>query len=186
MVHRSGLPLPHGVATTDVASACRRATREFLALQPTKRALAGWLMGSYRVATSFLPRPRPLAHHHHHATGDVGDWAEVLVAAQAKCVRILKAIESGPDALLSELPERLPVIVVKSDDGTNGFAPLDLPRLHLVDRVASLILADHLTHPKDHVLPIEPIEESSRRSGIAPRPPQDDVPTVPRMRRAGS
>lgn len=182
MVHRSGLPLPHGVSPDDVAAACRRATREFLALEPTKRALAAWLMGPYRVATSFLPRPRPLAKHRPGAH-DLHDWTNVLVAAQAKCIRILKAIESGPDALINELPERLPVITVKSDDGRTGFAPLDLPRLHLVDRVASLILADHLAHPQAHVLPIEPSTESSRRSGIAPRLAPDETPTVPRMRR---
>lgn len=184
MVHRSGLPLPHGISPRDVAAACRQATREFLALQPTKRALAGWLIGPYRLATSFLPRPRPLTKPHH-ANGELRDWADVLVDAQAKCIRILKAIETGPDALVRELPERLPVIVVRSDDGTSGFAPLDLPKLHLVDRVASLILADHLTHPKDHVLPFEPIPESATRAR-APWVPQDDIPTVPRMRRVGS
>ncbi|MDB4938675.1 MAG: hypothetical protein JWP87_5647 [Labilithrix sp.] len=146
-----------GVRVTEVADACRSAALGFAWGAHHgwgRRELARWLVGPYAraaAATRSLRvsgmRPavivRPL-------TEDTIE--ELLRRARAEVIEVLRGVWSWTHdgaTVRARIDEGLVAGIV--DDASNlGFAPVDQPRMRLVDRVRSLFIADYLTRPTEY------------------------------------
>jgi hypothetical protein len=137
----------------EVADASRRAVHAFLGMGPDKRSLSAWLVGPYREATSFgptrvhLPHFRAPSHVHHTAPANIED---LVTMAQTVVTAALEAARRGVDDLVELLPPVVQVRPAHDVYGNHGFIPVDEPRMHLVDRVLAMLVADYLTRPDDY------------------------------------
>jgi hypothetical protein len=157
MLRGLSVALPGPVAVHDAADASRRAVHAFLAMGPDKVALSAWLVGPYREATSFGPRRFHRAHlvptgvHYTTAT----NIRDLVTMARTVVVAALAAARRGIDDLVELLPPVVQVAPAHDMYGNHGFVPVDEARMHLVDRVLALLVADYLTRP-DHFQPGRP------------------------------
>lgn len=135
----------------EVASHCRGALDEFLALDPQDvRGLSRWFTGSYRravgAAGSRRPLPEALAH------GGPPSIQQTTSSAQATLRAAMKAAaEPGARGLVAMLPPVLELIAVRDVFGGRGYAPLNPWCTRLETRVLSLLMAEYLTSPGDYM-----------------------------------
>ena len=139
------MTLPSGVHVRDVATRVRDALAEFDAMEPTKYALAHWLKGAYRNAL----------------VGPGGDSPFTLrmtsnvEAAVPHAQRILSetrgAARQMDGRFIERLPPRVHVVRVRDEEGSLGFAPIDVHGAPIVARALSLFLADYLMRPEGYV-----------------------------------
>lgn len=139
------LTLPDGVRVPDVATRVRDALEEFGAMDPSKYALAHWLNCAYRSAL----------------VGPHGDLPFILrmtsdvEAAVPHAQRVLAetriAARQMDGRFIERLPPRVHVVRVRDDEGTLGFAPIDVRGAPIVARALSLFLADYLMRPEGYV-----------------------------------
>ena len=144
-----------GTSVLEVAERSREAAADFLkgtGLGWGRRELAGWLVGPYRRATKWAevgahPSAAPTAR-------DVEPVAveRLLLTARERIIEMLGTTAS--DWRSYEFPRRAIesglVINVKDDMTIAGYIPTSHASMRLVDRVASLFIADYLTRPGDY------------------------------------
>jgi hypothetical protein len=143
------------------AEECRRAALEFMAGVAAgwdKLDLAVWLNGPYALASGYAPRGVRAGRSGEHAIGaDVPPRIEepaiehllVSVRGQILAGLELAALDHGTpdfieDALIAQHVRRVDV------GGEMGWVPVDITRMRLKDRVASLFVADYLNRPDDY------------------------------------
>lgn len=145
--------LPRGMNVHDVADRARAAGFVFVSSARWgwgKRDLANWLVHDYRPAVLSAPqRPRTEASA---ASTDEVSTTKLVASARRRVVEMLGEATTawaGTD-FASESVENGLVIGVSDDAGGIGYAPVHGARMRLVDRVASLFIADFLTRPRDY------------------------------------
>ena len=149
--------LEDGVTVHDVADRCREAGLEYFSGANgawSSRDLAKWLMGSYRAATAppstvdspFRKKATPPLHL------DEGAVIGLLVRTRECVLEMILSPRSAWEegGLGAEMLARGLLLGVRDGLGSIGYAPIDLPDTRLVDRVASLFVADYLTRPGDY------------------------------------
>ena len=137
------MTLPHEVHVRDVAAHVRDALEEFVAMEPTKYALAHWLNGAYRNAL--------VACAHEDAAFTLRMTSDVEAAvphAQRVVAEVRVAARRADGRFIERLPPRVNVVRVRDDEGAFGFAPIDVRGAPLVARALSLLLADYLMQPE--------------------------------------
>lgn len=133
--------LSAGRTVTSVARSVSYALEDFGRLEPTKYALGHWLYGAYRAAlVGHASQPFSLR-----IATDVG---LAIRDAQNALRRASVAACAADDRFIGALPPRVHVVRIRDDQGTDGFAPMDVPAASLAARTLSLLLADYLTHPE--------------------------------------
>jgi hypothetical protein len=152
MLKSPSVALQGRVVVEEAADASRRAVRAFLAMDPDKVSLSAWLVGPYREATRFGPcrirRPdsdAPSSKPHTTAT----NIEDLVTMSKTLVIAALEAAQRGIDDLVELLPPVVQVERAHDVYGNHGFIPIDGPRMHLVDRVLALLVADYLTRPDD-------------------------------------
>lgn len=145
--------LPSDMNVLDVADRARAAGFVFISSSRWgwgKRDLANWLVHDYRPAVlAASARPRTEASS---AKADEPSTTKLVASARRRVVEMLAdccTSWAGTD-FASESIENGIVIGVSDDAGTIGYAPVHQGRMRLVDRVASLFIADFLTRPRDY------------------------------------
>ena len=143
----------------DVADSARRAGVSFLARANGtwgRLELAHWLVSEYRPSVLVLRHEQAppsasgrRAHPHSIADDGVGRGVE---AARERVIQLaLSALRSWKEAgFAREMIDCGLVVGVCDERGSLGYAPADRAELRLVDRVASLFVADFLTRPRDY------------------------------------
>jgi hypothetical protein len=138
----------------EIADASRAAALAFVAGTGAgwgANELATWLVGPYRAATAAMAghvRSKSVAPFGAHEEGTL---ERVLLSTRERVLELLTHPngweESGfaPRAVGAAL-----VTPVRDAKGSIGYAPVDHPRLALLDRIASLFFADFLTRPRDY------------------------------------
>lgn len=153
--------LPPGARVRDVADACRSAALGFAWGAPSwgKRELAHWLTGAYATAVaatrpvsipaSIVPRPVVTR-----TTRTVNESSvlELLETTHASLVRTLRTAQDWrcSGELAREVIDAGLVAGVMDDGSAIGYAPINGHRMRLVERVASLFIADYLTRAEDY------------------------------------
>lgn len=185
--------LPRGMNVLDVADRARAAGFVFVSSSRWgwgKRDLANWLVHDYRPAVLSAPaRPRTEANA---ASTDETSATRLVAVARRRVVEMLSEATTawaGTD-FASESIENGLVIGVSDDAGTIGYAPTHDARMRLVDRVASLFIADFLTRPRDYeqLVVCSSCDEVSfkwdeiHEDGCEARGPRSGVVIVPRYR----
>lgn len=145
--------LPRGMNVLDAADRARAAGFVFVSSSRWgwgKRDLANWLVHDYRPAVlSASQRPRTEASA---ASADESSATKLVASARRRVVEMLGEATTawaGAD-FASESVENGFVIGVSDEAGCIGYAPVHEGRMRLVDRVASLFIADFLTRPRDY------------------------------------
>ena len=145
--------LPRGTSVLDFADRARAAGFVFISSSRWgwgKRDLANWLVHDYRPAVlEASARPRSEVSS---AKADDASATKLVASARRRVVEMLtEAAAAWTDAdFARESIENGLVIGVSDDVGAIGYAPLHQGRMRLVDRVASLFIADYLTRPRDY------------------------------------
>lgn len=147
--------LPRGTSVFDVADRARAAGFVFVSGARygwARRELATWLVHDYHPAV-LLPsgrRASPRAS----GGGAVRDVAVTRLVSAARRHVVEMLATSGTTwsgtGFAREMVEGGLVIGVSDEVGGIGYAAVDRPRMRLVDRVASLFVADCLTRPRDY------------------------------------
>lgn len=154
--------LPAGTRVKDVADACRSAALGFAWGAPAwcRKDLARWLAGPY--ATAIAPTRAPLTPppSSRVATTRGGvvrpleeqTIAQLLASAHAGLLDTLRGAWTAchEGSLSTTMIDLGLVTSVMDDEFGIGYAPVDFPRLRLVDRVTALFVADFLTRPSDY------------------------------------
>ena len=171
--NREPIRLPGSITVDEAADLSRRALSAFVAMRDDKTALAGWLTGDYRVATSFGPPRQARARGSAAALTPSGALRvdEVIEGARLVVHAALAAASSpGAEALVACLPTVVHVLRVVDFRGRAGFVPFDPPRARLADRALSLLVADYMTRP-DHFRETFSVSArpAARRSGFVSR-----------------
>lgn len=150
--------LPPGTRVLDVADACRSAALGFAWGAPAwgRRELARWLAGPYAAAIDATRAP-------HSPSPSSRAQGEIRPVAEDDLLRVLQSAHSGlldtlrsawtachEGSLSCTMIDLGLVTSVMDDEFGIGYAPVDYPRLRLVDRVTSLFVADFLTRPSDY------------------------------------
>lgn len=147
------LSLPRGARLASFADGCRAAALDFVnrvSLRADKAALADWLRGAYRTHVVSLGSARPTRVE---ASGVLPATLErVLSNARGEILRELErardpieGVAFGYSALAAGSLYRC-----RDADGREGWIPVALPRMRLVDRVLSLVAADQLLRSDDY------------------------------------
>jgi hypothetical protein len=145
--------LPRGTTVLDVADRARAAGFVFVSSSRWgwgKRDLANWLVHDYRPAVLAAPaRPRTEASA---SNADEASATKLASAARRRVVEMLgdATTEWAGTEFATESVEGGLVIGVSDEAGGIGYAPVHQARMRLVDRVASLFIADFLTRPRDY------------------------------------
>lgn len=151
--------LPRGTSVLDLADKARAAAFVFVSGARygwARRELATWLVHDYQPAAL-----RPSAVRRTTASagagagaGDLRDLAvtRLVSAARRHVVEMLAtAMTSWSGASFArDMVDSGLVIGVSDEAGGIGYAAVDRARMRLVDRVASLFIADFLTRPRDY------------------------------------
>jgi hypothetical protein len=145
--------LPRGTNVLDIADRARSAGFVFVSSSRWgwgKRDLANWLVHDYRPAVLAAPaRPRTEANG---SSADEASTTKLAISARRRVVEMLGEATTawaGTD-FASESIESGLVLGISDDAGGIGYAPVHQGRMRLVDRVASLFIADYLTRPRDY------------------------------------
>jgi hypothetical protein len=150
------------VDSMEVAEGCRSAALDLLdgiRRGYWKRELAHWLVGPYRELTlvSLSREERAWAevvpHSHRRPAVPIdGRLQEVMMRAHDLVLTALARFSDRSDAgvFATRALARGAVIPFVDDFGEDGFAPVDLPGMRLVERVMSLVAADFLRRPHDY------------------------------------
>ncbi len=147
------LALPRGVRVASFADGCRTATLDFVnrvSVRPDKAALADWLAGAYRTHVVSLGA----------STTRRLDAAAVLPGALERVLSrtrqaVLRELERAKDPIegvafgYSALAAGF-LYRCRDAEGREGWIPVGLPRMRLVDRVLSLVAADQLLRCEDY------------------------------------
>jgi hypothetical protein len=153
--------LPPGSRVRDVADACRSAALGFAwgARGWGRRELARWLVGPYATAVAAtrpiaMPAslvPRPVVTRSPRSVSEES-VAELLRDAHERLVRTLRTAHdwSASGELAREMIDAGLVAGVMDDGSAIGYAPINGHRMRLVERVASLFIADYLTRADDY------------------------------------
>ncbi|MBX3192949.1 MAG: hypothetical protein KF819_38545 [Labilithrix sp.] len=153
--------LPPGTRVRDVADACRSAALGFAwgAHVWGRRELARWLAGPYATAVaatrplampvSLIPRPIVTR-----TPRSVSEASVVELVAEAHA-RLMRTLRTAHDwrtngELAREMVDAGLVAGVMDDGSAIGYAPINGHRMRLVERVASLFIADYLTRAGDY------------------------------------
>jgi hypothetical protein len=136
------------------AEECRRAALDFMSGVAdgwTKLDLAIWLNGPYALASRHVPRGvRTAAPSSDHAIDEPAiEHLLVSVRGQILAGLELAALDHGTpdfieDALIAQHVRRVGV------GGETAWVPVDVTRMRLKDRIASLFVADYLNRPDDY------------------------------------
>jgi hypothetical protein len=157
-----------------------------------KRDLANWLVHDYRPAVlEASARPRTEVSS---AKADDASATKLVASARRRVVEMLtEAVTtwSGEDFARESIDNGL-VIGVSDALGGLGYAPVHQGRMRLVDRVASLFIADFLTRPRDYeqLVVCGQCDEVSfkwdevHEDGCEARGPRSGVVVRPRHRRS--
>jgi hypothetical protein len=145
--------LPHGTFVHEIADRARAAGFVFISSSRWgwgKRDLANWLVHDYRSAVlEASARPRSEVSS---AKADEASATKLVASARRRVVEMLSEAATtwnGADFARESIDNGL-VIGVSDDAGGLGFAPVHQSRMRLVDRLASLFIADYLTRPRDY------------------------------------
>ena len=135
------------------AEECRRAALEFMsgvAEGWTKLDLALWLHGPYAMASRHAPRGMRASQPNGHVIEEEAiEHLLVSVRGQILAGLELAALDHGTpdfieDALIAQHVRRV------DTRGGTAWVPIDVARMRLKDRVASLFVADYLNRPDDY------------------------------------
>lgn len=147
--------LPRGVFVADVACATRSAGLAFLTGAAGgwgRHELARWLLNEYEPATVSLPSARQGG-----ASSGVGaiNDVEICVLVEAARSRVASMLMAAAKAWSApsfgrDMTAAGLVTTVRDAQGNRGYAPAAGRGLRLVDRVASLFVADYLARPQDY------------------------------------
>jgi hypothetical protein len=147
-----------GLRVSEVADACRSAALGFAWSAHYgwgRRELARWLVGPYARAVAATRSLRGSGTRRAvvvHRPLDDATIEALLVASRAEILDVLRGVWSwtaDAAAIRAHIDDGL--IAGIADDASNlGFAPVDGPKMRLVDRVRSLFVADYLTRPADY------------------------------------
>ncbi len=151
--------LPKGETVHGVADRCRAAGVAFA--QGTTggwgpRDLAAWLVDLYEPATEATRtivaarrRPPPSTYRALDAT----TLERVVLDARARIFEMLERSATAweGESFARTMVEGMLVVGVTDAGGAIGYAPVRYGEMRLVDRVASLFVADYLTRPGDYV-----------------------------------
>jgi hypothetical protein len=151
------LYLPKGETVHGVADRCREAGLAFVrgttgAWGP--RDLAGWLVTHYEAATA--PTRTLVASRRTPPSGprgvDAARLERVVLDARARLFEMLDRCPAAweGDAFAQTMVDGMLVVGVHDASGAIGYAPVRYGQMRLVDRVASLFVADYLTRPNDY------------------------------------
>jgi hypothetical protein len=149
--------LPQGCTVHEVAERCREAALEFMAGTNggwSRKDLAHWLVGPYRHAVSATSMSAKRTKTCVAADRLVDDMTieRLLVRTRERVLEMIAT--SSISWTLSTFPRDMVdagfVAGVRDRNGAMGYAAVDYPDLRLVDRVASLFIADYLTRPGDY------------------------------------
>lgn len=150
--------LPETVSALEVADRCRVAALEFMEGTALgcwgRKELALWLISDYKRAVSVVA-PTSGNRRRSVRSGDTLDEGTVeglLLHTRERMLDMLigssecwEGVEFAREMIDSGL-----VVGVRDSLGAIGYAAVDHPGLRLVDRVASLFIADCLTRPADY------------------------------------
>jgi len=145
--------LPEGTTVLDVADRARAAGFMYVSASRWgwgRRDLANWLVHDYRPAV--LDASVRLGSEASSARTDEARATKLVASARRRVVEMLGdavAAWKGSDFARESIDNGL-VIGVSDNVGSIGYAPLHQGRMRLVDRVASLFIADYLTRPRDY------------------------------------
>lgn len=187
--------LPRGSAVHEIADRARAAGFLFVSSSRWgwgKRDLANWLVHDYRPAVlEASARPRSEVSS---AKADETSATKLVASARRRVVEMLTdaATAWNGDDFARESIENGLVIGVSDDVGGLGYAPVHQGRMRLVDRVASLFIADFLTRPRDYeqLVVCGQCDEVSfkwdeiHEDGCEARGPRSGVVVRPRYRRS--
>ncbi len=147
--------LSRGTSVLDLADKARAAGFVFVSGARygwARRELATWLVHDYTPATLRPPGTRRT--NVDTTSTDVRDTSvtRLVSAARRHVVEMVAgAMTSWNGASFArEMVDSGLVIGVSDDAGGIGYAAVDRARMRLVDRVASLFIADYLTRPRDY------------------------------------
>lgn len=187
--------LPRGTTVLDIADRARAAGFVFISSSRWgwgKRDLANWLVHDYRPAV-LDASAQPLSEVSS-AKADEASATKLVASARRRVVEMLtdaattwNAAELARESIDSGL-----VIGVSDDASGIGHAPLHQSRMRLVDRLASLFIADYLTRPRDYeqLVVCAQCDEVSfkwdeiHEDGCEVRGPRSGVVVRPRIRRS--
>lgn len=145
--------LPRGTTVLDIADRARAAAFVFISSSRWgwgKRDLANWLVHDYRPAVlEASARPRSEVSS---AKADEASATKLVASARRRVVEMLTdaATAWNTAELARESIDSGLVIGVSDEIGGIGHAPVHQGRMRLVDRLASLFIADYLTRPRDY------------------------------------
>jgi hypothetical protein len=147
------LALPAKATMTSFADGCRAAALDFVnrvSQRPDKTALAEWLRGPYRAHVVALA---PMRTRRIDSSVLVKSALErLIVHAREEVSRALleaRDPESGVSFGYTALAAGH-VYRCRDATGTEGWVPVALPRMRLIDRVMSLVAADYLLRSEDY------------------------------------
>jgi hypothetical protein len=147
--------LPKGQTVWAVADRCREAGIEFARGTTggwSARDLARWLVDHYEPATAathtFVLRTPPTGHR----GVDVDALERVVLDTRARVFEMLASCTQAwsTESFPREMVDGMLVVGVQDTSGAIGYAPVRYAEMRLVDRVASLFVADYLTRPNDY------------------------------------
>jgi hypothetical protein len=187
--------LPRDTSVHSIADRARAAGFVFISSSRWgwgKRDLANWLVHDYRPAVlEASARPRTEVSS---AKADEASATKLVASSRRRVVEMLCEAASawnGADFARESIENGL-VIGVSDDVGGLGYAPVHQGRMRLVDRVASLFIADYLTRPRDYeqLVVCPTCDEVSfkwdeiHEDGCEARGPRSGVVVRPRYRRS--
>jgi hypothetical protein len=154
--HRS-LRLSHGLQIIGVARASRGAFVEFLSSADTmwrRRDFEEWLAGAYALVTSVTRQGLGWVRTSRAPELELenAQFIRALRSAHAGICRTLETAASPEhDFRFATRAIRQRFVVSAWDEtGREGWVPVDVPGMRLLDRVKSLLAADYLTRPHDY------------------------------------
>ncbi len=172
LVSERPVHLPTKVSVTAFADVCRATVVDLMNGASRgwgKRELASWLAGPYRTLTSFAKREqresermiqvlsrvaavRPIRKANRPVEISSARIDSLLAGARRASWVTLESLRDEDlgvgfvfDALNAGIVQRC-----VDNDGNAGWVPVDLPKLGLAERVASLIAVDYLVRPEDY------------------------------------
>ena len=147
------LALPRGVRMAVFADGCRAAALDFVnrvSVRADKAVLADWLRGAYRthVVTLGPTRTRRID-----ASGVIpGALEKLLSRTRTAMLRELELARDPIEGVAFGYTALAAGFLYRCRDaaGTEGWIPVALPRMRLLDRVLSLVAADQLLRSEDY------------------------------------
>lgn len=148
--------LPKGQTVWAIVDRCREAGVAFAEGTTggwSARDLAGWLVDQYEPATAAtytLVRRTKLPPGHRGV--DSGALERIVLDTRARIFEMLASCTQtwAAESFPRDMVDGMLVVGVQDTTGAIGYAPVRYAEMRLVDRVASLFVADYLTRPSDY------------------------------------